>query len=368
MRSLTFTRKRSSTSMATSSPMNPHFFKPLLLGFHSHLNIPVAFFSKHFEQTQNHGNAVVRLRSDASDVTWEVKMDGRRLTQGWQKFAASHDLRVGDIVIFRHDGDFLLHVSFFGPSCCEIRYNHDDDDDDDDDDSSFVACVTASNLSTDMVILQHLPMDFSRYNGLTNRNCEIILLNEESKQWRLLMRHHKASGHVCIRSGWKRFCYENRRRANDFLTFKLVRNGATPVLQLCSSSSSSTTRPCRFVILTLTPYSLKSSTLVSKFLQQHFLSRVCKWVLVSLLWQRLPMKFVKANGIENARKITLVDRHGNKKTTSLKQFDKYGRLSLGKEWKEFCEVNKVKTGESFKLELIKEEDTGTHLLKFCSKV
>ncbi|RID71409.1 hypothetical protein BRARA_C03349 [Brassica rapa] len=336
----------------TSSPMNPHFFKPLLPGFHSHLNIPVAFFSKHFEQTQNHGNAVVRLRSDASDVTWEVKMDGRRLTQGWQKFAASHDLRVGDIVIFRHDGDFLLHVSFFGPSCCEIRYNHDNDDADDD--SSF-----------------HLPMDFSRSNGLTNRNCEIILLNEEGKQWTLLMRHHKASGRVCIRSGWKRFCYENRRTANDFLTFKLVRNGATPVLQLCSSSSSSTTRPCRFVILTLTPYSLKSSTLVSKFLHQHFLSRVCKWFLVSLLWQRLPMKFVKANGIENARKITLVDRHGNKKTTSLKQFDKYGRLSLGKEWKEFCEVNKVKTGESFKMELIKEEDeedTGTHLLKFCSKV
>lgn len=83
------------------------------------------------------------------------------------------------------------------------------------------------------------------------------------------------------------------------------------------------------------------------------------------------MKFVKANGIENARKIALVDRHGNKKTTSLKQYDTYGRLSLGKEWKEFCEVNKVKTGESFKMELIKEEDeedTGTHLLKFCSKV
>ena len=103
---------------------------------------------------------MVRLRSDASDVTWEVKMDGRRLTQGWQKFAASHDLRVGDIVIFRHDGDFLLHVSFFGPSCCEIRYNHDDDDDDDDDDSSFVACVTASNLSTDMVVIKVLLLYF----------------------------------------------------------------------------------------------------------------------------------------------------------------------------------------------------------------
>ncbi|KAF8098854.1 hypothetical protein N665_0257s0064 [Sinapis alba] len=347
---------------STSSPMRPHFFQPLLPGFHSHLNIPMAFFSKHFEQTQNHGNAVVlRLRSDASDVTWEVKMDGRRLTQGWQKFATRHDLRVGDIVIFRHDGDFLLHVSSFGPSFCEIQYNDDDDviqissghsdknqntrergTSSDDDNSCFVACVTTSNLSIDKM---HLPVDFSRSNGLTNRHCEIILLNEEGKQWRLIMRHHKASGRVCIRSGWKRFCCENRRRANDFLTFKLVKNGTTPVLQLCSSSSK--TRPWRFLTLTLTSYNLKSSTL------------------------RLPMKFVKMNGIENARKITLVDRYGNKKLTSLKQFDKYGRLSLGKEWKEFCKVNKVKTGESFKLELIKEqeeEDNATHLLKFCSKV
>ncbi|KAL0716991.1 hypothetical protein Bca4012_066313 [Brassica carinata] len=347
---------------STSSPMNPHFFQPLLPGFHSHLNIPMAFFSKHFEQTQNHGNsAVVRLRSDASDVTWEVKMDGRRLTQGWQKFATSHDLRVGDIVIFRHDGDFLFHVSSFGPSCCEIRYNDNDDDDGvsfqlttdskknqntrdrgtlSDDNSYFVARITKSNLSLDVV---HLPMDFARSNGLTNRHCEIILLNEEGKRWRLLMRHQKASGRVCIRSGWKRFCNENRRRANDFLTFKLVKNGTTPVLQLCSSSSK--TRPCRFLTLTLTPYNLKNSIL------------------------RLPVKFVKANGIENARKITLVDRYGNKKETSFKQYDKYGRLSLGKEWKEFCEVNEVKTGESFKLELIKEkEDAATHLLKFCSKV
>ncbi|KAF3587958.1 hypothetical protein F2Q69_00031970 [Brassica cretica] len=112
---------------SASSPINPHFFQPLLPGFQSHLNIPMTFYSKHIKGTTNEGNAnaVVKLRSDASDLTWEVKMDGRRLTQGWQQFTTSHDLRVGDIVIFRHDGDLLFHVTTFGPSCCEIQYDDD---------------------------------------------------------------------------------------------------------------------------------------------------------------------------------------------------------------------------------------------------
>ncbi|CAF1935467.1 unnamed protein product [Brassica oleracea] len=39
--------------------------------------------------------------------------------------------------------------------------------------------------------------------------------------------------------------------------------------------------------------------------------------------------------------------------------------------REFCEANGVKAGESFKLELIEEEEedtAATHLLKFCTKV
>ncbi|KFK38489.1 hypothetical protein AALP_AA3G119800 [Arabis alpina] len=362
---------------SNSTPRTPHFFKPLLPGFHCHLNIPIAFFSKYLAGTTNKGSVVVKLRSDASDVIWEVKMDGQRLTQGWQKFVTSHDLRVGDILVFRHDGDLLFHVTPFGPSCCEIPYDDDDgdngdgDDDDDDDDGDgddviqlssesnsekyqhireagssldhshfLVARVTASNLSKDILLL---PMDFSRSNGLMNRKCEIILLNEDGKPWRLLLGNYKLHGRVYIKSGWKSFCCENRGRANGVLTFKLVQDGTTPVLQLYSSSSSSTSQ-YRFLTLSLTTYTFRTK-------------KLC-----------LPATFVKANGIENARKIILVDRYGIKRTTSLEPEDKYGSMRLGKEWREFCEVNGVYTGESFKLELIKEEeDTTIHLLKFCSK-
>lgn len=137
------------TNASASSPINPHFFKPLLPSFQSHLvislslkmhasvflfsvseflsfqNIPMTFFSNHVRGTTKEDNAVVKLTSDASDKTWEVKMDGRRLTRGWQNFANGHGLRVGDIVIFRRDGDLLFHVTSFGPSCCQILYDDD---------------------------------------------------------------------------------------------------------------------------------------------------------------------------------------------------------------------------------------------------
>ncbi|CAH8339592.1 unnamed protein product [Eruca vesicaria subsp. sativa] len=258
------------------------------------------------------------------------------------------------------------------------------------DKSCFVARLTPSNLRTDRLLVQadtkpvlqvcssmynrdcsqdrfltltlthynfkrgklFLPIDFSRSNGFMDRKCEIILLNEDGKPWKLFLTNHKTHGRVLIRSGWRRFCRQNRRRDNDLLTFKLVQTGTKPVIQLCSSMynrdclrGSSSRSQDRFLTLTLTPYSLR------KF-------KLC-----------IPGKFVWLNGIENARKIILVDRYGVKRATSLKPDNNYGKMRMGKEWREFCEANGVKAGESFKVELIKgEEETATHLLKFCTKV
>jgi len=82
--------------------------------------IPVAFFLKNIEGRYEQKTA--ELRSDASKITWEVKIDGQRLTDGWKEFALSHDLRIGDIVVFRQERDMSFHVTMLGPSCCEIQY------------------------------------------------------------------------------------------------------------------------------------------------------------------------------------------------------------------------------------------------------
>ncbi|KAG2286855.1 hypothetical protein Bca52824_046459 [Brassica carinata] len=105
-----------------ANPHEPHFFKPLLPGFQSGVTIRLAFFSKHIEGKTN--QKTWKLRSDASDQTWEVIQEDRTLTRGWKDFTTAHDLQIGDLVIFKHEGDMVFHVTPFGPSCCEIQYTH----------------------------------------------------------------------------------------------------------------------------------------------------------------------------------------------------------------------------------------------------
>ncbi|CAF2149888.1 unnamed protein product [Brassica rapa subsp. narinosa] len=105
-----------------ANPHEPHFFKPLFPGFHSGVTIPLAFFSKHIEGKTN--QKTWKLRSDASDQTWEVIQEGRTLTGGWKDFTTVHDLQIGNLVIFKHEGDMVFHVTPFGPTCCEIQYTH----------------------------------------------------------------------------------------------------------------------------------------------------------------------------------------------------------------------------------------------------
>ncbi|KAJ4902939.1 putative B3 domain-containing protein REM15 [Raphanus sativus] len=68
---------------------------------------------------------IAKLRSDTSEITWIVKIeDCLRLTEWLERVRSlAHDLRVGDIVIFRQEKDMAFHVTnLLGPSCCEIQY------------------------------------------------------------------------------------------------------------------------------------------------------------------------------------------------------------------------------------------------------
>ncbi|KAL0733951.1 hypothetical protein Bca4012_010161 [Brassica carinata] len=133
-----------------ANPHEPHFFKPLLPGFSNLQKIPLRFFSTHIEGKTN--QKTWKLRSDASVQTWEVIQEGRRLTGGWKDFTTAHDLRIGDIVIFKHEGDMVFHVTPFGPSCCEIQYTHpniikEEADADDAPSFSFDYCFLAEIIS-----------------------------------------------------------------------------------------------------------------------------------------------------------------------------------------------------------------------------
>ncbi|KAF3685403.1 putative B3 domain-containing protein REM15-like [Capsicum annuum] len=49
-------------------------------------------------------------------------MNGRRLEDGWEKFVEEHDLQLGDILIFRHEGDMDFDVSIFDSTHCDTEY------------------------------------------------------------------------------------------------------------------------------------------------------------------------------------------------------------------------------------------------------
>ncbi|KAL0718221.1 hypothetical protein Bca4012_067543 [Brassica carinata] len=110
------------TQPKMAQPQEPHFFQPLLPGFQTYLTIPIVFFSKHIQGKTNENTWT--LTSDATDQTWQVIQEERRLTRGWKEFTEAHDLRIGDIVIFKLEGSMVFHVTPFGPSCCDIQYTY----------------------------------------------------------------------------------------------------------------------------------------------------------------------------------------------------------------------------------------------------
>ncbi|KAF8053050.1 hypothetical protein N665_1469s0001 [Sinapis alba] len=235
---------------------NKRFFKPLIPGFHSHLTIPGAFFSKYIQGTNEHHTT--KLRSDASKITWEVKIeDGQKLTDGWKEFALAHDLRIGDILIFRQEKDMAFHVTLFGPSGCEIQYESCSEEENNLgkipkkknrkreaessslDPSCLLANISRATLRYDAL---NLPKSFVRENGLeTSCGGEIVLINEKGRSWTLALKQ-KLCGSTYIRRGWRRFCSANGLKTGGVYTFKLIQRGRTPVLRLSSTESESKER------------------------------------------------------------------------------------------------------------------------------
>ncbi|EOA16407.1 hypothetical protein CARUB_v10004562mg [Capsella rubella] len=230
------------------SSAKPHFFKPILPGFNTSILIPEAFYSNYLEGRQE-GNTA-ELRSDMSEMTWIIKMDGRRLSKGWEKFAEAHNLQVGDILVFRHEGNLLFHVTTFGQSSCEIRYSYSSQKDDKDVkdktgkvttvkktarnecssvDTDFVVPVTASNQRLDSVCL---PRGFTNSSGLSKLCNEMILMDEKGRPSKIKLCYKESTNRFCASRGWRAFCCKNGHQTGCFLRLILVRNGKTPVLRV----------------------------------------------------------------------------------------------------------------------------------------
>ncbi|KAJ0260329.1 B3 domain-containing protein REM14 [Hirschfeldia incana] len=298
---------------------NKRFFKPLVPGFHSHLTIPVVFFLKYIEGTNE--NHTAKLRSDASMITWEVKIeDGKKLTE-------EEENNLGKIPK-KKNRKREAESSSLDPSC-------------------FLANILPSSLRYDTLTL---PKSFVRANGLeTSCGGEIVLMNEKSKSWPLVLKQ-KLSGTTYVRRGWRRFCIANGLKTGGVYTFKLIQRGRTPALRLSSTESESEERNIGELEKIQRKKPESSSLDPSCFVAN--ISRA------TLRYDTLcfPVKFSRENGLEtrSGEEIVLMNEKGGTWKLTLKRKRSCGTMYITQGWRSFCSANGLKAGSSFTFKLIKK--------------
>ncbi|PHT39982.1 hypothetical protein CQW23_18836 [Capsicum baccatum] len=109
------------------SPKKPQLFKQILPGFKNGLKIPIGFL-KYLKRHDQYEHAIIRRVGKK----WLVKVNGPQSEDGnWNEFVEEHDLQLGDMLIFQHEGDMKFDVSSFDLSHCNKEYEeyfHEDED------------------------------------------------------------------------------------------------------------------------------------------------------------------------------------------------------------------------------------------------
>ncbi|PHT29845.1 hypothetical protein CQW23_30563 [Capsicum baccatum] len=223
-------------------PKKPHFFKPILPGFKNGLKIPIGFLK--YLKGHDHIEHVVLKRAGNK---WLVKMNGRRLEDGWEKFAEEHDLQLGDMLIFRHEGDMDFDVSIFDSTHCDTEYaeymqiqkekekeiktsgkafsNVEATMDMHLSRSQFICTIKPYSLSKYFLCI---PKRFAQENRLIDRKCNIIM-SDKQRSWTFSV---YTSGEITyFGRGWHEFCITNCLKEGDRLMFEMISNGETPRLR-----------------------------------------------------------------------------------------------------------------------------------------
>ncbi|KAG7543360.1 B3 DNA binding domain [Arabidopsis thaliana x Arabidopsis arenosa] len=364
-----------------SSSAKPHFLKPILPGFKTYILIPKAFYSKYLEGRQE-GNAA-ELRSDVSEITWNIKIDGRRITKGWEEFAVGHNLQVGDILVFRHERNLLFHVTPFGLSCCEILYSQNDEKDVKDKTGKVTRYRTVketaknecSSVETDFV---YLPRGFTTSSGLSKLCNEIILMDEKGRPSTLKLCCHKSSNRFCVSRGWRAFCCRNGFKTGCFLRPILVRKGKTPVLRIfpLERDENSIRNHSKKIKQEVEHDTVKEETNVEsgKLIRDRFVKKDAKnlcssshdtnfVVPVTPSNQRhdafhLPKGFTTSSGLSKlCKKIIFVDEKGRSSILDLSYDKSDNRFTVRRGWRAFCCRNGHKTGCFLRLIVVRNEKT-----------
>ncbi|XP_016549343.1 B3 domain-containing protein REM10 isoform X2 [Capsicum annuum] len=368
------------------APMKPHFFKPILPNFKHGIKIPIAF-SKHLKGI-NQERAILRR----GGKKWCVKVNGRLLGEGWAKFVEEHDLQLGDVLIFRHEGAMEFEVSVFDSNQFERKYEHTAEGVNEAGEEinhtckkftsqakttkkpkldsksphevfpkveaednmplgrpHFIYTITPYFLSRDHL---QLPVPFARDNGLTDRKC-MITIRDEQRSWKLIL--YSSGAHTYISGTWRKFCIANCLKEGDQIMLEIVAKGKNPILRFYDLRANASLHPegkkpnldAKRASSRRKETNVLAST--SANADGHFVTIIKPYAVIRPLLY-LPMAFARPNGLMRRTKMILRDEKGRSWSVQLGPLGP--RFGITKGWRQYREANAVHVGDTYKFELI----------------
>ncbi|KAK6781591.1 hypothetical protein RDI58_019387 [Solanum bulbocastanum] len=342
-------------------PKKPQFFKPIQKGFKHGLKIPIGFL-KYLKGHDQHEHAILR----SAGKTWLVKVNGWRLEEGWKKFAKENDLQLGDMLVFRHEGDMEFEVSIFDSSHCDREYaeylqqeagcnNVEETCKKFEFEGEAFPCAEADTYNPSSrshfecivrpYCLTHnylrLPKHFALENGLFNKKCGVIIRDERQRSWNLRLATHNSRVHIL--GGWREFRVANDLNEGDYMMFEVIANGEKPIWKFRG-------KPNPNIVSTRKAFPKEEFATCSSFGQSH-LECIVRPYCLSRNYFRLPRGFARANGLIN-KKCGLVIRDERQRSWNLR-IDTYGYgVYIAKGWRKFRVENDLKEGDCMMFEVV----------------
>ncbi|KAM3379410.1 B3 domain-containing protein REM7 isoform X2 [Capsicum galapagoense] len=356
-------------------PKKPHFFKPIQPGFKNGLKIPIGFLK--YLKGQDQIEHVV-LRSGGKN--WLVKVKCWRFGAGWAAFVEQHDLQLGDILVFRHEGNMEFEVSIFDSTHCDREYAEYLQEEDACNNveetskkfkfngrprprvklskkaSSHVKAVvhhkSFGHSHFDHIIREYninsrcflfLPQCFAYANGLTNKKCGLIIKDERQRSWNLKLSSYEARTY--IRAGWPKFVVDNCLKKGDRIRFEVVTNEETPIWKFQVSNQETPLQKFQDI--------MKKPSNISLLDVGHscFVSTLKPYCFTKA-FLFLPMRFAKSNGLMN-RNCEMILKGEVQRCWSVWLGRSGNHFGIIHGWTKFRAENGLQVGDVYKFELIK---------------
>nr|VDD13097.1 unnamed protein product [Brassica oleracea] len=205
---------------------------------------------------------------------------------------------------------------------------------------------------------QYLSVPFMRANGMTKPGL-ITLVGKDGVKWKVNLKEEGSGSALCLGTGWKEFAKANGLKTGDYFTLESAWKNEIPMLSLVNTESASDRKERGESSKAMEK---ERSTDTSSIVQNRVVTLALETKDVKACTLNLPSEFVTAIGIKKLGKITFLGKDGMKWWGCLLSRD--GTVAVGIGWRNFCEANGVKLGESFSLVLINEEEDTGPIFKF----